>query len=339
MNYLKLNIVLMALFVGLFMGCSKKQAAEPVDNSIATVSSFVGNPVAGPVDGTGTLAYFNRPIGMAFDASGVLYVADSENGKIRKVTSAGVVTTFAGSGDKSSADGSAQYATFNAPYGVAVDASGNCYVSESTHIRKITPAGLVSTLINNNLSRPGNLAIDASGNLYVSDYALNKIFKISPTGVMTTFAGGAGSGATALVNLNSPGGLAFDASGNLYVSDSGNNMIRKITQAGVVTTFAGTGFIGSANGPGASATFNFPEGIAIDAAGNIYVADKFNRLIRMISPAGIVSTLAGTGAAGSVNGYGDVATFFQPLQIAIDKQGVLYITDTTDQIRKIVIKK
>jgi sugar lactone lactonase YvrE len=292
--------------------------------------------MAGPVDGTGAAAYFDRPIGLAFDASGILYVVDSENAKIRKITPGGVVTTFTGNGTKASTDGSPQTATFNAPYGIAIDAAGNCYVTESGHVRKVSPNGTVTTLVSS-LFHPGNMAVDASGNVYVSDYALNTIFKITSTGVMTAYAGG--SGVVAFTNLNSPGGIAFDVAGNMYVCDSGNNRIRKITPAGVVSNFAGTGLVGSANGPGSVATFNFPEGIAIDATGNVYVADKFNRLIRMITPAGVVSTLAGTGEAGSINGYGDVATFFQPLQLAIDKQGVLYVTDTTDQIRKITIKK
>ncbi|MBW4890418.1 hypothetical protein KXQ82_11850 [Mucilaginibacter sp. HMF5004] len=327
--------------VGVFTGCSKKTIDVP-DNSIATVSAFVGNPTNGPLDGTGAAAYFDRPIGMAFDAAGILYVVDSENAKIRKVTPAGVVTSFTGNGTHNVTDGSPLTATFNAPYCIIVDALGNSYVSEGSHIRKITPDGVVSTFITN-MGRPGNMTMDAAGNIYVSDFAYNAIYKITPAGVRSLYAGGGGTGAdngaANIATFNSPGGLAFDASGNLYVSDSGNNMIRKITPAGMVSTFAGTGKTGTSNGPGATATFNFPEGIVVDAVGNIIVADKINHLVRIISPAGIVSTLAGSGGAGSVNGSGSIATFFQPLQLAIDKQGVLYITDTTNQIRKITYKK
>jgi len=198
-------------------------------------------------------------------------VADQSNSTIRKITSAGVVTTFAGTaGVFGSADGTGAAASFNYPFGIAVDASGNVYVADQNNsaIRKITSAGVVTTFA-------GTAGVSGS-------------------------ADGTGTAAS----FNYPLGIAVDASGNVYVADQNNSTIRKITSAGVVTTFAGTaGVSGSADGTGAAASFYYPTGIAVDASGNVYVADTYNSTIRKITSAGVVTTFAGTaGVQGSQMG-------------------------------------
>lgn len=324
------------------------------------VTTLAGSAnVVGSADGTGGAASFNGTYGVATDASGNLYVADTFNSVIRKVTPAGVVTTFAGTaGVFGFANGTGAGASFNSPYAVAVDPSGNVYVADtmSSIIRKITPTGTVSTFAGTALAtgsvdgigaaarfnRPKGIATDASGNVYVADTGNSTIRKISPAGVVTTLAGTAnvagstdGNGASA--SFDGPYGIASDSSGNIYVADA-LSTVRKITPAGDVTTLAGTAPVtGSADGNGLAATFNAPAGITSDAAGNFYVADSVNSVIRKITPSGVVTTLAGTpGVIGSTDGTGAAAAFNQPMGIASDGAGNVYVSDYGNcTIRKI----
>jgi len=267
---------------------------------------FAGN-LSGPgsADGTGAEASFNSPQGIAVDASGNVYVADTYNHTIRKITSAGVVTTLAGTaGVCDSADGTGAAASFCYPSGVAVDASGNVYVADTYNstVRKITSAGVVTTLA----GTPG----------------------------ASTSADGTGAAA----NFNYLDDVAVDASGNVYVADTYNHTIRKITSAGVVTTFAGiAGVSGNSDGTGAAASFYYPIGDAVDASGNVYVADTFNNTIRTITPAGVVTTLAGSaGVTGSADGTGAAASFSRPIYVAVDASGTVYVADQNNiTIRKI----
>ena len=180
------------------------------------------------------------------------------------------------------------------------------------------------------------LGVDASGNVYVADFVENIIKMVTPAGVTTIIAGsghlGSSNGTGSAASFNFPSGLALDAANNIYIADSGNNLIRKITSAGVVTTIAGSGTVGSANGMGVSASFSFPQGIAVDNTGNIYVADTGNDLIRKISPDGMVSTLAGKVAAGKTNGTGTQATFNIPQGVAVDNFGNVYVADAGNNI-------
>jgi serine/threonine protein kinase, bacterial len=265
------------------------------------VVTLAGQGAQGNSDGTGTAAGFNYPIGIAADASGNLYVGDQLNEKVRKITPAGVVTTLAGNGTPASADGTGNSATFYYPTGVTVDPSGN---------------------------------------IYVTDLGGNTIRKVTSTGVVTTVAGDGGSGsangAAATATFRSPTGVAIDKSGNLYIADAANNMIRMITPGGIVSTLAGSGPQGSADGTGAAASFYYPYGIAIDASGNLYVADARNNKIRKITSAGVVSTFAGSGGLGSADGTGTAASFNYPAGIAIDSAGNLYVADVDNsEIRKI----
>ncbi len=346
-------------------GSSAPSAPSASPRIVGQVSTLAGSGTTGSDNGTGTAASFGMMGGVAVDSSGNVYVADTFNFLIRKITPAGVVTTFAGSGVTGSADGTGTAASFTAPFGIAVDSSGNVYVADtfSNLIRKITPAGVVTTFAGGggsgavgsgaddgtgtaaSFNAPFGIAVDSSGNVYVADSMNNLIRKITPAGVVTTLAGGGGSGAVGsgaddgtgtAASFSSPYGIALDSSDNVYVADSVNNLIRKITPAGVVTTLAGSGGFGADNGTGAAASFDTPTSIAVDSSGNVYVADMMNDLIRKITPDGVVTTLAGSSTFGDTDGIGTAASFNIPYGIAADSSGNLYVSDLDNfLVRKI----
>lgn len=289
---------------------------------------------------------FDFPSGICIDSTGNVYVADSHNNAIYKITPGAVVTTLAGTaGTWGDRDGTGSVARFYEPGGITTDGAGNVYVADSRNdtVRKITPAGVVTTLGGDLGTWPAGVATDSVGNVYVAGIADNTIRKITPTGVVTTLAGTAGvsghaDGTGKAASFNLPASVAIDSMGNLFVAESGNNTIRKITPAGVVTTLAGTaGKKGTANGTGAAARFNHPMAVAIDSARNVYVADSGNNTIRKITSAGAVTTLAGTaGMEGDSDGTGAAARFFQPNGVTTDSAGNIYVADTCNHsIRKI----
>lgn len=311
-------------------------------------------------DSIGAAAGFVYPMSVATDSMGNVYVADTSNNTIRKITSSGVVSTLAGSAFKEgSNDGTGAAARFNSPKGVATDNMGNVYVTDHYNytIRKITSSGIVSTFAGYagkrgsedgngataRFLRPNGVAIDSLGNVYVTDSGNHTIRKITPSGVVSTLAGLAGSkgntdGNGSAARFHAPQGVATDKLGNIYVADGFNNTIRKITSSGVVSTFAGSaGKEGSNDGIGAAARFYFPRSVAIDSLGNIYVAEVFNNTIRKISPVGVVSTLAGSvGIKGNTDGNGVDALFRGPEGVAVDNAGNIYVADTHNRIiRKI----
>ena len=300
---------------------------------------------------------FNSPYDVVVDAAGTFYVANASDHTIQTITPAGVVSTFAGSpGNFGSADGTGGAARFRVPRGLGIDTAGNVYVADTvnTLIRKISPAGVVSTLAGSTggsvdgtgsaarFGQPWDAAVDSAGNVYVSDSSNVTIRKITPAGVVTTLAGLAGSAGTAdgtgsAARFGNVTGIAVDAAGNVYVCDNANT-IRKITPTGDVTTFAGlANAVGSADGAGSAARFQDPQGVAVDAAGNVYVSDTANRTIRKITPAGVVSTLAGlAGASGNVDAAGSAARFGRPRGLTVDPAGNVYVADTdNNSIRKI----
>jgi serine/threonine protein kinase, bacterial len=312
----------------------------------------------GDVDGTGSAASFDYMVGIAADAAGNLYIGDQFNEKVRKVTPAGVVTTFAGNGTYGHIDGAGSQAEFYYPTGIAVDNGGNVYVAElgGNRIRAITPAGVVSTLSGTGMngatdggfgvatySNPTGLVLDPTQSfLYVVDASNNKIRKVDALGNVSTFAGsgalGSANGTGTAASFHYPYGIASDAAGNLYIADQKNNLVRKVTAAGVVSTLAGSGTPGSADGTGTAAGFSSPCGVAVDSVGNVYVADVGNDEIRMITPAGVVTTVAGSSQQGSADGTGSAASFEFPYGITIFG-GNLYVTDQgNEKIRKIVIQ-
>ena len=273
----------------------------------------------------------------------------------KNVPCAYLVTTFAGSGSNGSANGRGTAASFQYPYGVTVDSSGNVYVADTYNqlIRKIDPTGTVTTLAGSgsygsadgvgttaSFYYPKGVAVDSSGNVYVVDVGNNLIRKIDTAGTVTTLAGSGSAGSTngvgTAASFNYPYGVAVDSSGNVYVADTSNHLIRKIDTVGTVTTLAGSGSAGSANGVGTVASFYYPYGLAVDASGNVYVADTYNQLIRKIDTSGTVTTLAGSGSDGSANGIGTAASFSNPSGVAVDPIGNVYVADTDNNlIRKI----
>ncbi len=324
---------------------------------VTTLAGSAG--LTGSVDGTGSAARFNLPSSVSVDATGTVYVADTNNNTIRKVTAAGVVTTLAGSaGSAGSTDATGSAARFFAPSGLVVDGSGNVYVSDTNNdtIRKVTAAGVVTTYAgiaiygsgdgigtNAHFTFPAGTAVDSAGNIYVADSGNHTIRKITSTGTVTTLAGSTGNSGSAdgtgtAARFNDPGAVAVDSAGNVYVADAGNATIRKVTAAGVVTTLAGSaGLVGSTDGTGAAARFNFPAGVAVDSAGNVYVADAGNAIIRKITAAGVVTTLAGSaGLVGSTDGTGSAARFNYPAGIAVDASGNVFVAEASNNtIRKI----
>lgn len=313
----------------------------------------------GNVDGIGAMARFSAPTGLAVDSAGNVYVADTGNNTIRKITPAGEVSTFAGrAGTSGDSDGLGAAALLYSPAGLVTDSAGNVYVIDANHrtsVRKITPNGGVTTLASlveayfsvddapHFFDGPSvGITADSAGNIYLpSD--LDVIFKIAPTGDVTIFAGSLGvsgsvDGPAGSALFNRPSSIATDSAGNMYVADTGNSVIRKVTPTGDVTTLAGTaGTVGSADGAGATASFSRPKGISIDTLGNIYVADTGNSTIRKITPAGDVITLAGTaGSYGAADGFGAAARFLAPVGVTTDSAGNVYVADTfNNAIRKI----
>jgi sugar lactone lactonase YvrE len=322
---------------------------------IYSVSTVAGNGIPSFADGTGAAAGFDHPLDVATDALENIYVADGGNQSIRRITPATVVSTLAGNGTRGFANGPGPSARFNFPFSLVVDATGNIFVAESDNnqVRKITPDGTVSTFAGDTASgyvdakgkdarfySPGGIAIDSNGNLYVTDYSNQRIRKITPDGTVSTLAGsGSGGykdGAAADAQFYEPQGIAIDRAGNIYVSEGGNNTIRKITPDRIVSTLAGNKAAGYKDAAGTAAQFINPLGIATDSTGNVYVADWGNHRIRKISPAGVVTTLAGDGEPWFGDGPAHSAHFNYPSGIAIDANGVIYVADQdNNRVRKL----
>jgi hypothetical protein len=327
------------------------------------VSTLAGQPgVTGTNDGTGAGAQFYYPEGVALDAATNVYVADTDNHTIRKITPAGLVTTLAGQAlVPGGADGTGAGATFNYPRALAVDANTNIFVSDTSNntIRKITPNGgnwVVTTLAgqvriagsvdatgtNALFNWPIGIAVDSTGIIYVADQDNNALRKITTGNVVTTLAGklnqsGSADGMGTNALFYGLAGVAVSGDTNLFVSDMYNNIIRKVTSAGAVITIGGAASVGGRDGIGTSAQFNQPLGMVLDGATNLYVADQLNSTIRKITPAGIVSTIAGQMAKrGSMDGTGTNALFNEPAGIVVDPATNLYVADTyNNTIRKI----
>ncbi|MBS0663652.1 MAG: hypothetical protein JSR48_10350 [Verrucomicrobia bacterium] len=339
--------------MGLTLGVTARLPAAGVSSSyyFTTYAGVIG--YYGTMDGVGTGAAFNFPNDVALDQSGNLYVADTGNSSIRKIAPGGVVTTLAGApGMAGYADGQGTAARFNAPRGLTVDGSGVVYVADyGNHvIRKVTPDGTVTTLAGKagttgsldgngtaaTFNQPIAVKVDSSGNLLVSDFQNFTIRKVTPAGVVTTVAGKAGSpanwvdGTGPAARFAGPAGLAFDSAGNLYIADSHNYVVRKMTPDGVVTTVAGTA-ANPGTDDGTPGKFNQCYGVAVDSAGNIYVADTANETIRMVAPNGSVTTLGGTpGVKGVASGAGSSTLFYDPIGLAVAADGTLYIADANN---------
>ncbi len=317
--------------------------------TFAGLAQFSGN-----TDGTGTVARFNSPTGMAVDLSGNIYIADTANHVIRKVTPGAVVSTVAGlAGASGNADGVRTNARFNSPQAVAVDSIGNLYVADTFNhtIRVISTDGVVSTLAgaagvsgavdaavgsDARFNLPSGIVLDNVGSVYVADTSNHAIRRVLSSGGVSTFAGQMGvSGSLDNVigtsaRFSFPMGLARDSNGNFYVADALNHVIRKITPSSEVTTFAGgVGLPGVADGNASTARFNRPGGLALDTSNNLYVADTLSSTLRKITPLAETTTVAGfPGSVGTTDGVGGQARFNQPLGVAVDFSGNIYVSDT-----------
>lgn len=337
-------------------------AASPLTTTIA------GTATPGFVDGTGTAATFTDLKGVAYNAgNGDLYVTDQNNCAIRQVTPAGVVTTFAGASPATcgNVDGTGPGAHFSHFEGIAYDsANGDLYVTDTLNcdIRQVTSGGIVTTIAGSSsscgladgtgtaahFSYPRGIAYDSANNdLYVTDTNSCAVRQVTTAGVVTTIAGntksrcGFADGTGNAAYFAYPNGIAYASNGDLYITDTNNSAIRQMTTAGVVTTIAGSSY-GFADGSGSSAQFAYPRYVAYDSSdGNLYVTDSDNDVIRRVSLAGAVTTVAGSAHNnGYLDGLGTTAVFSGPEGIAYDAaNGRLYVTDTFNySIRQIQLQ-
>jgi DNA-binding beta-propeller fold protein YncE len=303
------------------------------DGTVTTLAGVA--PQKGATDGPGSAARFYGPQGVAVDNHGNVFVVESGNYTVRKINAAGVVSTFAGAaGQGSFASGYGSAARFYVPTGIAVGGDGNLYVGDSGNhcVRKITPDGFVSSMTSTGtVLFAAGVAADAGGNVYVAERDKDAVRKITPEGVILTVPGLEGM-------LDRPRGVALDGAGNLYVADTDNDVIRKVAPDNSVSTFAGIGRSGGAvDAVGNAARFNYPNAVASDDSGNLYVADTLNNAIRKITPNRAVTTFAGLpGTTGDADGTGSAARFQHPFGLAIDRFGNLYVGDSANQsIRQI----
>ena len=321
------------------------------------VSTLAGD-TAGYKNGLDNVALFNSPSGIATDAAGNVYVADTYNNVIRKISFSGTVTTFAGNDTAGYRDGADSVAEFNMPLGICTDKAGNVYVADTYNnvIRKISPTGNVTTLAGNDTGGyrdginsmaefrlPVGVAADTSGNIYVTDNGNEAVREISASsGMVSTFAGntftGYKNGAADTAEFRGLFGIAVDDSANVYVTEYLNNDVRKIRK-GMVSTLAGNDTLatsyGYLNGKNDTALFNNPTGIAVDSVGTIYLCDEFNNVIRRIRNDS-VTTFAGNTIAGNKNGVADTAEFYDPIGLAMDRKGNFYVADNANNsIREI----
>ena len=334
------------------------------------ITTAVGNGSASYSGDAGqaTAAGLSNPRGIAFDAAGNLYISDGSNHVIRKVTTTGIITTIAGTGAAGfSGDGAAATAAMlDIPFSIALDAAGNIYFTDYSQnvVRKINTSGIISTIAGVGgiagysgvggpataalLSTPLGIAVDGTGNVFFSNSLNSVVQEITTGGILVNVAGngtagysGDGAAATA-ASLNQPTGLARDASGNIYIAEFANSVVRKVTPTGIISTVAGiagsSGF-GGDGGPATNALLTNPEGVIVDGAGNIYIADRYNHAIRRINTAGIISTVAGTGGSLGYSGDGGAAVsaaLNAPIDVKFDAAGNLYIDDSHNNvIRKV----
>jgi len=375
-NFFVMNRIALLVLVAC-CALSYKPASAQIVTTYAGVGPTNGtNPTFGGDGSLAVSANLGQPYSVALDANNNVYIADYKNNRVRKVNAVtGIITTIAGTGIASSTgDGNlATGATLNGPSGVVVDKYGNVYVSEFNghRVRKIsavnnnistfagngspTFAGDGNLAVNASLDAPAGLATDTAGNIYIADQLNNRIRMVNTSGYITTVAGSgptgsgsfAGDGALATAStakLNKPFGVAVAANGDLYIADNANNKIRKVTFAtGIISTFCGSSAAGGNTGdggPAGTAKLMSPYGVAIDAAGNIFIADKGNNKIRKVdATTGFINTIAGTGSNG-FNGDSLSATttkLASPYAVAVNAGGIVYIADcSNNKIREIV---
>ncbi|MGI8785709.1 MAG: IPT/TIG domain-containing protein [Acidobacteriota bacterium] len=345
--------------------------ADSANNRIRKVNSQTH--IITTVDGHGVPGFsifsvLKEPRGVAVDPFGNLFIADTGNHRIRKLHAGkNLVTTVAGqeAAGFSGEGAPARFAALSMPHGIASDGSGNLFVADrgNSRIRKIAASDSIITTVAGsgvgtfagdndlavfaNLNSPQGIALDREGNLLISDSANQRVRKVAAlTGIITTVAGnGAQSysgddGPATSAALNFPGGLVVDAAGNLYIADTSNHRVRRVDPSGVITTVAGMGLLGftADNVAAGASSLTFPFSVALDAAGNLLIADTGNNRIRKVDSAGIITTIAGTGQSGfsGDNGPATQATLSSPASVTADTAGNLFIADSNnDRVRKI----
>lgn len=336
-------------------GSSGDNQAPPPPEKKVFVSTFAGDGTDAYLDGPLLSAKFQTPVDIAISASGILYVADYNGRRIRKITG-GQVSLLAGDGNFGTRNGAGDTAQFVDPYRIEVDPGGNVYVMDQadSRVRRITPNGIVSTYAGTGVSGfkdgdvsvalfsqgMGGIAMGAQGSVYIDDTNNGRIRKISAAGQVSTFAGketkGFVDGDTSVAEFLNPNAILFDKQGNMYVADNGNYCIRKITPAGLVSRFTGMGTNGMVDGPAGTAQFHYINDMVIDKDGNLLLCDGYR--IRKVNPAGEVSTIAGS-TMGYADGDGPTAQFNYPAGLAIDAEGSLYVADAmNNRVRKISFK-
>jgi sugar lactone lactonase YvrE len=348
----------------LFVADSGNNVIRKLVSGVITTIAGTGNAAYSGDGGQATGASLDFPFSVAVDSSGNIYIADSDDNAIREV-SGSVITTVAGNGISgyNGDHGPATAAELSFPFGVAVSTSGNLFIADNANnvVREVS-GGTIATVVGSGYANtngdgspatkaalydPSGVAVDASGDLFIADGVNNRVREVNPvTGVITTVAGNGiygysgDSGQAIAAELGDPTAAAVDASGDLFIADSGNNVIRKVVlSTGVITTVAGNGSYGYSgdHGQAAAAELANPSGIAVDASGNLYIADTDNNVIREVS-GGIITTVAGNGSAGysGDNGQATSAELFSPFGVAVDASGKLFIADTGDSaIRKV----
>ncbi len=319
------------------------------------VSTLAGTGVFGYVDGPGDLAQFYHPSSLVLTPENNLLVLDRFNYLIREIKPNGEVSTYWGSGERGNRDGDSQVGRFNAAISMIGMSNGDLIIADAQNhsIRKLTPAGVLSTLIGSGdigfvdgdsslaaLNLPADLAADVDGNLYIADRNNHAIRKLDLQGKLTTLAGngeaGFANGSGAEARFNHPSGIALSPDGFLYVSDTDNQRIRKLSLTGEVSDFVGSGQAGSLDAQGSQAEFRGPTGLTFDAVGLLYVVDRFNHRIRLVTPQGEVSTLSGIGKPELSNGKAEQAAFAYPFDILVAPDNSVYIADYGNHsIRKI----
>jgi cysteine-rich repeat protein len=337
-----------------------------VDGTIATIAG-TGVPGFGGDGGAAMAALLQQPSDVALDGAGNLYVVDFANHRVRRVSAAGQIATVAGTGatNPSGDGGAATAAKLNYPHGVAVDGAGRLYIAErdNQRIRRVDADGAMTTIAGigttgfsgddgpataAQLWTPSGVAVDGDGNVYIADTYNQRVRRVAADGTMTTLAGTGIEGSTgdggpaSAARLRYPSGVAVDGLGNVYIADTDNHRIRRVAVDGTITTVAGTGTLGFSGdgGPATEAQLNYPQAVAVDAAGALYVADQANQRVRRVAVDGTITTVAGTGTAGS-SGDGGPATAAQlqmPAGVAVDALGNLYIADRDNRrIRRVAV--
>ncbi|TEB05929.1 Chitinase A1 precursor [Pelotomaculum schinkii] len=352
-------LILIAIML-CFLVAAGSIPAFAAGNTVDVVSTVAGTGINGYAGdgGPAVSAQISSVYGLAVDSAGNIYIPDQYNHRVRKIDTDGNISTVAGTGNSgySGDGGSALNADLKAPTAVAVDSSGNLYIAgyRSYRIRKVDASGNISTVVGTGSSGYAGddgpavnaqissyvygLAVDGAGNLYIADSNNYRIRKVDNNGNISTLAGTgsngySGDGGPAVsAQISQVYQLAVDSAGNLYFADSQNNRIRKVDTAGVISTVAGNGAggFGGDGGPATAGQLDYPHGVTVDSAGNIYIADSNNQRIRKVDASGNISTLAGSGTYGFYDGLATAAEFFSPYGVAIDGTGKLYIADNSN---------